>query len=210
MNTQIDELMNAAIGHEEAIVALLDAMESIGLHGETLNTMRSGIRSAADLKRRWEREGYEGQFDMDKMGWMGPRKTFIAEEDINTVDYHMWCEDTNGNKDDYTKRQLAMGSKHGTKKVIYKEWKQDWATAVLAKADSEFDKMIEVMMKNNDVTNKEEMIQKLYRAIRANEFPSDQCYMRSKVINLVEPGKRIVVGSLGFKQNNGKVFWEYG
>jgi hypothetical protein len=34
--------------------------------------------------------------------------------------------------------------------------------------------------------------------------------MRSKVINLVEPGKRIVVGSLGFKQNNGKVFWEYG
>ena len=50
MDTQIDELMNAAIGHEEAIVALLDAIESIGLHGETLNTMRSGIRSAADLR----------------------------------------------------------------------------------------------------------------------------------------------------------------
>jgi hypothetical protein len=39
------------------------------------------VRTAADLRRRWEREGYKGEFDMDKMGWMGPRKTFDVEED---------------------------------------------------------------------------------------------------------------------------------
>lgn len=203
-------LTSTAVGNEEAIVAILDAMESMGLYGETLNTMRSGVRTAADLRRRWDREGYEGEFDMDKMGWMGPRKTFVAEEDSNTGDYHMWCEDKNGKKDDYTKMQLAKGCQHGTKKVVYKVWEQEWAAVVLSKADSEFDQVMERMMRHYHVASREEMIQQLYQAIRANEFPTDKCYMRSKIISIVEPGKRIVVGSLGFKHNNGQIFWEYG
>jgi hypothetical protein len=41
-------------------------------------------------------------------------------------------------------------------------------------------------------------------------FPSKNCYLRAKLLHESDPKKySLVIGSLGFRQENGRIHWEY-
>ena len=60
--------------------------------------------------------------------------------------------------------------------------------------------------KHTDVTNEEWLLK-----IRSNTFPTKHCYARAKILRDSNPKKyALVIGSLGYKQNDGSIFWEFG
>jgi hypothetical protein len=42
-------------------------------------------------------------------------------------------------------------------------------------------------------------------------FPSKNCYIHAKLLHESNPKKHsLVIGSLGYKQADGRIYWEYG
>lgn len=123
-----------------------------------------------------------------------------------SADIHMWCERKNSNgfieRNDYNLSSFISIKK--TNKIIYKplsieENKKAWKII--------YKKIIKPRLNIiNSLTEEkqEEVIQTLINT-------PGQCIMRSYFIAKQSKDKwKIKIGSLGFKQSDGTIFWEYG
>jgi hypothetical protein len=118
-------------------------------------------------------------------------------------DVHAWCVDEVGNVCDYPDEQNQHGEKK-TKNIIRRPWDAYMVAKALPHID-EYNSEI-FFSKHTDVTNEEWLLK-----IRSNTFPTKHCYARAKILRDSNPKKyALVIGSLGYKQNDGSIFWEFG
>jgi len=129
-----------------------------------------------------------------------PRYSF----DKNMIsDVHVWCVDEVGNVCDYPDDQNQHGDNR-TKDIVHRPWDAEMVAEALPHID-EFNKKI-FFNKHPDVSNEEWLLK-----IQSNTFPIRSCYARAKILRDSNPKKyALVIGSLGYKQNDGSIFWEFG
>ena len=129
-----------------------------------------------------------------------PRWSF----DKNMVmDLHAWCVDEEGNVCDYPDEQNKHGA-HSTANIV----RRPWDARMVAEALPHFDKHCqEEFLDRHPHTSREEWIQ----MIHSNTFPPGNCFGRAKILRDSNPEKyALVIGSLGYKQSDGTIFWEFG
>ena len=69
------------------------------------------------------------------------------------------------------------------------------------------DKIYDKFMKDNSHITMEQLLE----SIANNKFPTGNCYIRAKLLHLSNPKKyALIIGSLGFVQEDDTIFWEYG
>ena len=129
-----------------------------------------------------------------------PRSSF----DKNMVmDLHAWCVDEEGNVCDYPDDQNQHGD-HATGNIV----RRPWDAYMVAEALPHIDKLCqEKFFGLYPDTSSEQWIQ----MIHSNTFPKHNCTARAKILRDSQPEKyALVIGSLGYKQPNGTIFWEFG
>ena len=129
-----------------------------------------------------------------------PRSSF----DKNMVmDHHAWCVDEEGNVCDYPDDQNQHGD-HATSNIV----RRPWDAYMVAEALPHIDKLCqETFLGLYPDTSSEQWIQ----MIHSNTFPKHNCTARAKILRDSQPEKyALVIGSLGYKQPNGTIFWEFG
>ena len=56
-----------------------------------------------------------------------------------------------------------------------------------------------------------ELNEELFKLIELDEFPTKYCYARAMTLHNSNPKKyKLVIGSLGYIQSDGSIFWEFG
>ena len=129
-----------------------------------------------------------------------PRFSF----DKNMVgDLHAWCVDDLGNVCDYPDDQNQHGS-HSTKTIVRRPWDAHVVSEALP--------YIEEHCKRDffDACPKKSNEEWVHQ-IQSNTFPIRNCFARAKILRDSQPEKyALVVGSLGYKQCDGSIFWEFG
>ena len=132
-------------------------------------------------------------------GWV-PRHTF---DPMMVMDFHAWCVDENGLIHDYPDHQLIQGQ-YGTRDVVRRPW--DVNIVIAAMPHIEHMTKVEFFDKNKHVSTEQFLFM-----IKNNTFPKDNCYPRAKLLRDSDPTRyALVLGSLGYRQANGRVFWECG
>ena len=129
-----------------------------------------------------------------------PRWSF----DKNMVmDLHAWCVDEEGNVCDYPDDQNQHGA-HSTANIV----RRPWDACVVAEALPHIAKHYqEKFVDRFPNTSSEEWIP----VIHSNTFPTRNCFARAKILRDSQPEKyALVIGSLGYKQCDGTIFWEFG
>ena len=129
-----------------------------------------------------------------------PRCSF----DKNMVmDLHAWCVDEEGNVCDYPDDQNQHGA-HSTANIV----RRPWDACVVAEALPHIAKHYqEKFVDRFPNTSSEEWIP----VIHSNTFPTRNCFARAKILRDSQPEKyALVIGSLGYKQCDGTIFWEFG
>ena len=132
-------------------------------------------------------------------GWI-PRYKFDPKM---VMDLHAWCVDENGVVHDYPDEKLMKGD-YATKDIV----RRPWDVCVVVQALPHLEKWTKEQFfdKNPHVTTEQ-----FLQAIKNNTFPSNNCYPRAKILRDSDPSKyALVLGSLGFRQSDGRVYWEYG
>ena len=124
----------------------------------------------------------------------------IIKDNGDQIDAHMWIEE-DGKIIDYKDEDLAKMSAYGTSKIVRKEFPQELQIEVLKVAMKIFNK------RNEDIEWAKMMNINII-------MPSDEIVGNCvhKAINYKKLNKKakIKIGSLGFIQKNGDVFYEWG
>ncbi len=132
-------------------------------------------------------------------GWV-PRHIFDPKM---VMDFHAWCVDENGLIHDYPDHQLIQG-KYGTHDVVRRPW--DMRVVIAAMPHIEQMTKVEFFDKNKHVSTDQ-----LLFMIKNNTFPKDNCYPCAKLLRDSDPSRfALVLGSLGYRQADGRVFWKCG
>lgn len=124
--------------------------------------------------------------------------------DKNMVrDLHAWCIDDLGNVCDYPDDQNQHGD-YSTMNIVRRPWDAYMVAEALPYIDKHYKKEF---FDRHPNTSNEEWIQK----IQSNKFPLRNCFARAKILRDSQPKKyALVIGSLGYKQCDGTIFWEFG
>jgi hypothetical protein len=134
-------------------------------------------------------------------GFKGPR--FSLKDGKGFLDYHVWCVDDRGKICDYTIDQLQSSTDYPSQKLVYRPWSAHLVVQILPKLDELFTNF----MMENKCHSESDMV----REILEDRFPTHNCYIRAKLLHRSNVRKyNIVIGSLGFEQADGRIFWEYG
>lgn len=134
-------------------------------------------------------------------GFDGPRYTLEGTHALSNIDYHAWCVDESNNICDYPDSQIYHGP-YGTTNIIRRPWDADLVAKFLPYLETLFDAFQQMHPKT-----KEQHL----RDIENNTFPQNNCYARAKILRDSNEKKyALVVGSLGYVQDDGRIFWEYG
>ena len=165
-----------------------------------MGALASAIASAFNLNNDSDTMSYLTSMLDTAGGGEIPRSSF----DKNMVsDVHAWCVDEVGNVCDYPDDQNQHGDNR-TKNIVRRPWDANMVAEALPHID-EFNKKI-FFNKHPDVSNEEWLLK-----IQSNTFPIRSCYARAKILRDSNPKKyALVIGSLGYKQNDGSIFWEFG
>lgn len=121
-------------------------------------------------------------------------------------DYHAWCVDENNEIHDYPVHQIARDSPKWTDKVVRRPWD-------ICHAFRAFPSLIMMQERSANYLRLVEPLSHEERLamIKNNTFPENFCLARATTLRQVNPTKYVVViGSLGFVQEDGSIFWEYG
>jgi len=132
-------------------------------------------------------------------GWV-PRHTFDPRM---TMDFHAWCVDEKGMVHDYPDNQLIRG-KYWTCHVV----RRPWDANLIVKALPHIEKRSKDLFfdKNTHVS-----LEQFLSMIEDNTFPQSHCYPRAKILRDSDPSRfALVLGSLGYRQSDGRVYWECG
>lgn len=132
-------------------------------------------------------------------GW-SPRHEF---DPGMVTDFHAWCVDEKGIVHDYPDDQLEKGT-YCTPLLV----RRPWDVTMIVKALPHIEKLTQEIFfdKNAHLSNAELLIM-----IENNTFPEGHAYARAKVLRDSRPDRyALVLGSLGYIQPDGRVFWECG
>ena len=120
-----------------------------------------------------------------------------------TLDAHCWVELPDGTIDDYDAKSLAEWATHGTNNIIYKEFPLQLQLDLLPHIQKIIkDRTFEGLGGLGFLIDWED-----YDEYIMNEVGN--CFQRAWKIKQNRGGK-IKLGSLGFVQPNGDIFWECG
>jgi len=125
----------------------------------------------------------------------------IIKSDGNQIDAHMWIED-NGKVIDYEDKDLARMSDYGTSKIVRKEFPQTLQIEVLKVAI----KIYKERMKIADWAIK--MGWECGTGLSGEKVGS--CVIKAINYKKLNKQAKIKIGSLGFIQKNGDIFYEFG
>lgn len=132
-------------------------------------------------------------------GW-APRNKFDPKM---ITDFHAWCVDEKGMVHDYPDDQLIKGN-HAMKHVV----RRPWDVTVVVEALPHIEKLTQEQFfdKNRHLSSTQ-----LLKMLENNTFPINHCYARAKILRDSSPNRfALVLGSLGYRQSGGNVFWECG
>jgi hypothetical protein len=141
---------------------------------------------------------------IDDMAFSGPGNS------LNKDDYHAWCIDDQGTICDYTDEELMKDVQYGTRDIVRRPFTAHTIAKWLRTCDKTYDAFLQGLCAEygGDVRNAKVA---LLSIINTPLFPRKNCYIRAKVLHESDPNKySLVIGSLGFRQANGLIHWEYG
>lgn len=130
-----------------------------------------------------------------------------TERNYNRVtDYHAWCVDENNIVHDYPISQLGVDCVFKTDNVV----RRPFDVIHSMKALPEFMELLECSEKYNELVKPLSQHEKIEQ-IKNNTFPMKMCLSRAMALRDSDPRKyAVVIGSLGFVQSDGTIFWEFG
>ena len=155
----------------------------------------NGVRNEANQLPKCALDGY---VTLEEKDWGD--MTAVSK----VIDFHVWCVDENNNVYDYPIEQIE--SVYWTNKVIRRPFDIEHA---MKKYEFMLDFRKHLVSYFDIVTSltQEEKI----KMIENGTFPLKQCLDRALTLRESNPRKfAVVVGSLGFVQSDGSVFWQYG
>jgi hypothetical protein len=141
---------------------------------------------------------------IDDMAFSGPGKS------LNKDDYHAWCVNDQGTICDYSDEQLMKDSEFGTRDIVRRPFTAHDIAKWLLTCDETYDTKLQGLCAEfgGEVENAKAM---LLAIIDTPLFPPKNCYLRAKLLHESNPKKySLVIGSLGFRQADGRIHWEYG
>ena len=141
---------------------------------------------------------------IDDMAFSGPGNS------LNKDDYHAWCIDDQGTICDYTDEQLMKDVEFGTRDIVRRPFTAHDIAKWLLTCDETYDAFLQRHCAEfgGDVENAKAI---LLAIINTPLFPRKNCYIRAKLLHESDPKKySLVIGSLGFRQADGHIHWEYG
>ena len=129
---------------------------------------------------------------------------------LNKDDYHAWCIDDQGFVCDYTDDQLMKDVQYGTLDIVRRPFTAHAIAKWLLTCDETYDAYLQAhcAINGGDVEYAKTILAAL---INTPFFPPKNCYIRAKLLHESDPKKySLVIGSLGFRQADGRIHWEYG
>lgn len=100
---------------------------------------------------------------------------------------------------------------HQTEHIVRQSWDASIVTEIKPILDQRHKEWSNMHFVINKERPREEMIESLMKAIALNTFPEGNCYHRSSLIHGSNPDKyTLIIGSLGYKQADGRIYWEFG
>ena len=127
-----------------------------------------------------------------------------------SLDAHMWLEDQNGNVFDYDDETLKNISAYGTLKIVRKEFPKD-----LQKQLVPYILQIQENVRKNFgldslCLDSRPLLSQLFNTVPGHCFMRATMELKKMKKNNPKNQYKVKVGSLGFVQPDGHVFWEYG
>jgi len=141
-----------------------------------------------------------------------PRSSFDKNK---PDDYHAWCVDDMGNVCDYPDDQNQHGY-YASMMIV----RRPWDAHAISEARFHIDKSYKsfsigvrnISQSNSYATTDHKLSnEELFKLIELDEFPTKYCYARAMTLHNSNPKKyKLVIGSLGYIQSDGSIFWEFG
>jgi hypothetical protein len=141
---------------------------------------------------------------IDDIAFSGPGNS------LNKDDYHAWCIDDQGLVCDYMDEQLMDDLEFGTCDIVRRPFTAHAIAKWLLTCDETYNAFLQGLCAEfgGDVGNAKVV---LLSIINTPLFPPKNCYLRAKLLHESDPKKySLVIGSLGFRQADGRIHWEYG
>jgi len=129
---------------------------------------------------------------------------------VDKDDYHAWCIDDQGRVCDYTDEEIMMDLELGTCDIVRRPFTAHDIAKWLITCDKTYDDYLQAhcAINGGDVEQAKTILAAL---IKTPYFPCKNCYIRAKLLHESNPRKySLVIGSLGFRQADGRIHWEYG
>ena len=142
--------------------------------------------------------------NIDELAFSGPGNF------LDMDDYHAWCIDKQGVVHDYHPEILKLNVKFGTTDIVRLPFTGETLSERLVHCDKTYDAYLQGMIAEFGGTI-EEAKKALLSIIHTPVFPRKNCYIRAKLLYESDPQEySLVIGSLGFRQADGNIYWEYG
>ena len=120
------------------------------------------------------------------------------------MDLHIWCVDNENNILDYPPEQID--SLYWSDDIVYRPFDAK-LVALIYNDVIHYAKQCETYKNTISRMSQDEKM----AAIQDNTFPKRNCLWRALALQESDPSKyALVFGSIGFRQSNGEIFWEYG
>jgi hypothetical protein len=140
---------------------------------------------------------------IDNLAFSGPGNS------LNKEDYHAWCVDDVGSICDYEPEELMTNVEYGTMDIVRRPFTAHEVSKWIVTCDAAYDAYMQASANRYGTMKKAQEM--MLAAIKESRFPLKNCYIRAKVLYESDPKKySLVIGSLGFKQEDGRIHWEYG
>ena len=119
------------------------------------------------------------------------------------MDCHAWAEDDAGNIYDYPEDNLRRESRNLLKSMP----KGKGRPCVRQPYTGELEKKVKAFIADWWTDGERELVDTLDPD--SPDFPPLKCYIRAYIL-ANKKGYKLKIGSLGWRQKDGKVFWDYG
>ena len=140
---------------------------------------------------------------IDNLAFSGPGNS------LNKDDFHAWCIDDVGATCDYEPEELMRSVEYGTLDIVRRPFTAHEVQKWIVTCDATYDAYMHASAKRYGAMKKAQEV--MLAAIKESRFPLKNCYIRAKLLYESDPKKySLVIGSLGFKQKDGRIHWEYG
>jgi hypothetical protein len=143
--------------------------------------------------------------EIDDLAFSGPGNP------LNKNDYHAWCVDDEDLVCNYSAQQLVKNVSYGTGDIICRPFSAHLIPQWLVRCDKIYDAFQQDIAAKFGAGDVESTKAVLLSIINTPLFPSKICYIHAKLLHESNPKKySLVIGSLGFRRADGRIYWEHG